>query len=174
MTIAHFLARENLLPEWGSVLAASQKNGRGQLGREWISPRGNLYAALRLPSVPPFTQNDAAVAVGRMLAHALTEYGAQLRIKWPNDLIAFDSKRQEWIKFCGILLEERQKIVIAGIGINLVSAPPEESLRSEHDFAAGLLQTAFPEEKSFAVLPLWIRLAYEMHKAYCTWKQPEN
>lgn len=48
----------------GSVLALSQRSGRGQLGRNWVSPEGNVYAALRLPQSHPFTGTAAAPAVG--------------------------------------------------------------------------------------------------------------
>ena len=55
LDVGHTLARRGLLAPWQSVLVSSQRQGRGQLRRNWVSPAGNIYAALRLPmQEPPF------------------------------------------------------------------------------------------------------------------------
>ena len=85
MDVARALAAHGQLPVWGSVLALSQRSGRGQLGRNWVSPEGNVYAALRLPQSHPFTGTAAAPAVGGLIAEALTHMGFDVHMKWPND-----------------------------------------------------------------------------------------
>jgi BirA family biotin operon repressor/biotin-[acetyl-CoA-carboxylase] ligase len=118
-------------PLW--VTAVTQSRGRGRHGREWISPRGNLYASLGLVEPAPVDRapelafvtalavRDAVVAEAPVLA-------AQLKFKWPNDLLLADEK------CAGILIEgevrrDRESKttglkVVVGIGVNCVSHPP--------------------------------------------------
>lgn len=147
LDVAHTLARQALLPEWGGVLVSRQTAGRGQLRREWASPEGNIYAALRLPLEYPLDTEAAAPAVGGLVAEALTRMGHRVALKWPNDILQAGVCLPEvphaagsaWRKVGGILLEERAGILIAGIGINLASAPPHSALRENFAFAAGRL-----------------------------------
>ena len=126
---AHGFAAEGCLPVWGSVLAGSQRHGRGQLRREWASPPGNIYAALRLPLTKPFASNAAALVVGTLLAEAFARRGIELLLKWPNDLLLCAAPGNGRFRDCplgktgGILLEERAGALIAGIGVNVASAP---------------------------------------------------
>ena len=76
LDVAFLLSGRGWLDVWDSVQAVSQTSGRGQLRRHWVSPPGNIYAALRLPSLPPFDGTAAAPAMGLLLACALrTETG---------------------------------------------------------------------------------------------------
>lgn len=91
------------------------------MGREWISPPGNLYAStiVRLtPADPPAPSLAfvAAVAVFDMLVTVAPDVGLQL--KWPNDVLS-----NQGGKLCGMLLERIEDAVIIGIGINLVDCP---------------------------------------------------
>ncbi len=130
LDVAHDLARQGKLEPWDAVLVTSQSEGRGQLRREWSSPCGNLYAAWRLPLEFPLTEAYAALVVGSMLAEALSTIRVPIKLKWPNDII-LDGK-----KVGGILLEQRGDVLLAGIGINVFSAPPESCLREDHAMAA--------------------------------------
>jgi len=100
--------------------AESQTAGRGRLGRDWVSPPGNLYAStiVRLrPSDPPAATLAlvAAVALDEVAsAYAVPE---RLTLKWPNDLM-LDGE-----KLSGILLERSGDAVIIGIGVNLAHHP---------------------------------------------------
>ncbi len=94
MDVARALAAHGQLPVWGSVLALSQRSGRGQLGRNWVSPEGNVYAALRLPQRHPFTGTAAAPAVGGLIAEALTHMGFDVHMKWPNDLLRREEQEE--------------------------------------------------------------------------------
>lgn len=214
MDVAHALAASGDLPPWGSAIAASQTAGKGQLGRTWLSPRGNIYAALRLPAVPPFTHTAAAPAVGGLMAQALNAtLGSDgcVRMKWPNDIVAFvpssspdsagdhagtgvpaprahpearQETRQEaprgcWRKIGGILIEERRGVVIAGIGLNLISAPSDAALRPEHALPAGALARIFPRRNTndpgwARPAALWAQLAADMVLQYNTWVCSED
>lgn len=158
------LARTGSLRIWDSVLAASQTAGRGQLRRRWHSPPGNIYAALRLPVLPPFDGGAAAAAVGLLAAEALGALGWRVAIKWPNDLVLETAEGPR--KIAGILLEERGGILLAGIGVNVVSHPPGDALRAE----AALEAASLAENGNGAAVPpareLWARLVSRMVSAY--------
>lgn len=177
MDVARALALDGRLPVWGSVLALSQTSGRGQLGRRWVSPEGNVYAALRLPFLPPFTDTAAAPALGGLIAEALARLGYPVRMKWPNDLLQETAEAPHWRKVGGILIEERPRrgpdgkaaepLLIAGIGLNLVSAPPESLMRAQRAVPAGRLASLthsapFPD----SVGGLWLRLVSRMFFCY--------
>lgn len=117
-------------------IAEQQVNGRGRMGRGWVSPRGKgIWMSMVLrPSVPihfaPQLTLLTAVALCRSLKRVTS---LPIGIKWPNDLL-IDGK-----KISGILLEsaaedERLRYVIAGIGI---SVNLEES-----DYPVDLLEKA--------------------------------
>jgi len=131
-TIHHFLetgstndaARQ--LAEQGAaegtlVLGEEQTQGRGRLGRSWLSERGaGIYASILLR--PVLKPRDAAVLtlVAAVAGSEAIEQACDLRtdIKWPNDLLLRGRK------CCGILSEmqaDRDDIryVIVGIGINV-------------------------------------------------------
>ena len=134
LDLAHAFVAECSLPVWGGVLAGSQRHGRGQQRREWVSPPGNIYAALRLPHTPLFASDAAALVVGALLAEAFARQNIQLLLKWPNDLLvcAPSGSRARPLpigKAGGILLEERAGALIAGIGINVASAPARGDIR---------------------------------------------
>ena len=75
-------------------------------GRNWVSPEGNVYAALRLPQSHPFTGTAAAPAVGGLIAEALTHMGFDVHMKWPNDLLRREEQEEGpgWCNVGGILL----------------------------------------------------------------------
>ena len=109
------------------VWALEQTSGRGRRGREWVSPRGNLYASLVLRPACPLARAAqlgfvAALAIGDALT-ALLPGLRGLACKWPNDVLVGGRK------IAGILLESEigedgsLAFLVAGVGINLVSAP---------------------------------------------------
>ncbi|MFK4764886.1 biotin--[acetyl-CoA-carboxylase] ligase [Desulfobaculum sp. SPO524] len=111
------------LGDWDGVLAQSQWAGRGQLRRDWSSPAGNMYCALRIPRLDKEWDAVLPLLIGFLCAEALDAFGIHALIKWPNDLLV------EGRKVGGILIEERAGCVIAGIGVNIVAAPPAGTLR---------------------------------------------
>lgn len=139
-TIHHFLetgstndaARqlaEQGAPEGTLVLAEEQTQGRGRLGRSWVSERSaGIYGSILLR--PILKPRDAAVLtlVAAVAGSEAIEWACGLRadIKWPNDLLLSGRK------CCGILSEMQAEMgdiryVIVGIGINVNhSVFPEE------------------------------------------------
>ncbi len=132
------LVAQDALPEWASVLVESQSRGRGQTRRVWYSPVGNIYAALRLPLQDPFVTIAAAPALSTYIIKAFQTLQCPLYLKWPNDLVVFDVHSQA-VKVGGILLEERDGVLLAGIGLNIEKSPTEDNLRENHALSAGIL-----------------------------------
>lgn len=103
------------------VVADEQTHGRGRLERSWTSPPGGIYLSIGLhpnltpPQIPLLTLG-AAVAT----ATALSEIGATVGIKWPNDILS----NPDELKLAGILTESESTPeggvawAIVGIGIN--------------------------------------------------------
>lgn len=136
-----YLQQQSELEPWTSLLASCQAEGRGQMRREWVSPRGNVYVSLILPEHAIFQHEGAAIALGYLVTCALRALGYDVYLKWPNDIVTADFK-----KVGGILIEERNGVVMAGIGLNLVSAPEQEQLRSPLCFQAGTLSSVQTSE----------------------------
>lgn len=157
LDVAHALAAAGALPEWGAVLAVSQRAGRGQLRRPWESPPGNIYAALRLPAAGVFATETAAIALGCLFAEAFNALGVPVQLKWPNDLLLGDAK------VGGMLIEEKRGVVLAGIGINVVSAPPPQALRQGWAVPAASL---VGHGISATPLTLWRHLVEESRFCY--------
>ena len=160
------LLEDGFFPEWSSVICSCQTSGRGQLRRQWHSPRGNLYVTFRLPGHPAFSGDAASVIVGYLVVRAFRSLGFPLKLKWPNDLILDES-----IKVGGILLEERKGVLLAGLGVNLSEVPSEAVLRKGHALRAGKLLSYhslaggresdgetgsfFDRDEPLAPFPLW-------------------
>ncbi len=114
--------------EGTAVLAASQTSGRGRLGREWVSPEGGVYASIVLrPSVQTPEAVVLPLVVGLGVARGLDRLGVSALLKWPNDVLSEDGR-----KIAGVLLEglsEAWRIdwVVAGVGVNVRSAPDPSS-----------------------------------------------
>ena len=122
------------------VVASEQVKGRGRHGRAWESPPGNLYASLLLrPDCTPAVAAQLSLVASLALAEALVALAppdADVRVKWPNDVLVRGAK------VAGLLLEsavgahERVAWVVVGSGVNVASAPaatpyPATALRYE-------------------------------------------
>ncbi len=100
--------------------AEQQTAGRGRLGRNWVSPIGNLYAShlIRLRDGDPSASTlgfVAAIALDEVLRIFAPDVAFQ--IKWPNDVLVSGAK------ISGILLERTGNAVVLGVGVNLSSHP---------------------------------------------------
>ena len=145
--VAHALAAEGALPEWGAVMAVSQRSGRGQLRRPWVSPAGNMYVSWRWPALPPEWSSPFPLVCGWLMAETLAHWGMEVSIKWPNDLLDAYGR-----KVGGILVEERGSMVLVGIGLNLNSAPQDSEIREEWSPRAAPLS---PLSDSISGILLW-------------------
>ena len=145
---------DNLSP-WSSVLAISQWGGRGQLRRSWTSLAGNIFAVLLLPWPPgpqSLSKDLTAMTVAYALIRSFEQLGVKLELKWPNDLL-LDGK------VGGILIEERNNTLLAGIGINLASAPDAAST----DQPAARLLEHLPGK---GPLSLWLELSEGIRRCF--------
>ncbi len=109
------------------ISARKQTAGRGRLGRTWLSAEGNLFLSVILRPPSDFTHWGwlplaIGVAVSKAVDHVRPLSG--MKLKWPNDLWVGEAKAG------GILCEasstpsaNTKSYVIAGIGLNCISAP---------------------------------------------------
>ena len=111
------------------VWAREQTGGRGRRGREWSSPRGNLYLTLILrPMCAPREAAQLGFVAGLGLVDALGSVippMIEVHLKWPNDVLLNDRKA------AGLLLEmattEAGEIdfLLLGLGCNVKTFPQE-------------------------------------------------
>jgi BirA family transcriptional regulator, biotin operon repressor / biotin---[acetyl-CoA-carboxylase] ligase len=134
------------------VWAHEQDAGRGRRGRQWHRIAGNLYLSIILrPNCPPTAAAQlgfiAALGVGEAAA-ALLPPGAELRYKWPNDVLVNGAKISGILLESEMMKENRLDWVVVGVGVNVAGHPPQlgsaaNSLRAlgctEID-AAGMLE----------------------------------
>lgn len=112
----------DLSPVW--IAAREQVQGKGRLGRSWVSPHGNLYVTalfpeplgIRVATRVPFA---AALAVSDVCLGVLPF--APIRLKWPNDV------RLDEAKLSGILTESGETNgtlwIAVGMGLNVRFVP---------------------------------------------------
>jgi BirA family transcriptional regulator, biotin operon repressor / biotin---[acetyl-CoA-carboxylase] ligase len=108
-------------PEGAVVVTDFQTNGRGRLGRVWISePESNLlFSVLLRPTVKADMAGLLTLYASAAVARAIERcVGEPVECKWPNDLLLHGKK------FCGILLENSIQpsglgYAIVGVGINV-------------------------------------------------------
>lgn len=117
------MLKENLVSEGTVVLAEFQTKGKGRLGNEWKSEKGdNILCTLILK--PKFMNINEQFMLSMAMILALknavdTQLGSEkASIKWPNDLIVADKK------VAGLLIENTvsgSQIVssLVGFGINV-------------------------------------------------------
>lgn len=103
------------------VIARTQTNGRGRLGRKFYSPESGLY--LSILARPTLIHNEAS-KITSMCAVAAAEAiesvcPLKVYIKWVNDLFVNNKKTCGILTEAGLNLESRNiDYVVIGIGIN--------------------------------------------------------
>jgi len=108
-------------PEGTLVLAEAQAQGRGRLGRSWLSPKyKGIYMSLILkPNILPNSAPVLTLLSAVSICEAIKEFaGLDIRIKWPNDLLLSNKK------LGGILTElnaemDATRFIVIGIGLNV-------------------------------------------------------
>ncbi len=124
----------SLAKQLTAIVALTQTQGRGRLGRTWVSTQGQgLYLSWR-PDVQhlSFKQIPAlALMIAGSMAEVLNQVYPDLncQIKWPNDLLVQQKK------LAGILCEVKSQgtslDVMIGIGLNLRKQPFDSSISLE-------------------------------------------
>jgi BirA family transcriptional regulator, biotin operon repressor / biotin---[acetyl-CoA-carboxylase] ligase len=151
----------------GLVIRADlQTKGRGRRGRDWVSPKGNLYTSILLQPARPAgeiaTLGFVAVLALGDAVQAILPPTTQVSHKWPNDLLLNGRKAS------GILLETQtaqgaSPFVILGIGVNIVSHPADTPYPVTDLLANGAALIS-PRE-------LLDRLLAAFAAAYASWEQ---
>jgi BirA family biotin operon repressor/biotin-[acetyl-CoA-carboxylase] ligase len=107
------------------IWADEQTAGRGRHGRVWRSPPGNLHAsALILGPCEIEIAPQIGFVAGAALMRAVRDLGgADVRLKWPNDLVSNGAK------LAGLLVEgvttpRHRFAAVVGFGVNLAISPP--------------------------------------------------
>lgn len=114
-------------PHGTGLAARAQTAGRGRRGHKWDSTAGNLLLSIVLrPCVNPAKFSGLAAVSGLAVLEALEKQGLanEIRLKWPNDLVARGRK------LGGILVEaardnEGKPFAVCGIGVNVNYTPQE-------------------------------------------------
>lgn len=107
-------------PEGTVVIAETQGQGRGRLGRAWISPEGGVYFSVLLrPVLSPAEVAKVTLTFAVSVTAAIREStGVNATIKWPNDVL-YDGR-----KLVGILTEmtaeaDAVNFLVVGVGVNV-------------------------------------------------------
>ena len=112
------------------VTTEKQTNGRGTVGKKWVSEKGNLFISLFFKfDQKKINFKQFAILNAFLLRKVLSKIiPKKIKIKWPNDLLV--NRR----KFCGILQEvikfDNFDYLIIGIGLNTNKAPQNKSFKS--------------------------------------------
>lgn len=118
------------------LVADHQTAGKGRLGRRWIDtadgasgPEASLLVSFRLPAAIAESFGRAAAVAAAALAgatEALSGSAAEIRAKWPNDLLLEAPAVSG--KLAGVLseiVEGDPPVVVVGLGLNVAAAPAE-------------------------------------------------
>ena len=141
------------------VVARSQTTGVGRFDRRWTSPPGGLYLSLVM-ELPEGALGLPPLAVAAWLRRSFARrWGAELRIKWPNDLVAADPVGPPR-KLSGILIDRPEivggpRLAIVGVGVNVLRPktplPPELEGRVAFLEEFAKLAPTFPEVEDVVV-----------------------
>jgi len=113
-------------PEGRVLVAERQTNGRGRLGRSWVSEPGaalTFSVLLRPAAVPPARRSWLPLLAGVAVAAGVrAQTGVEVALKWPNDVLARASAGSTG-KLAGILAEQVADAIVVGIGLNVTAVP---------------------------------------------------
>lgn len=153
------------------LVAERQTAGRGRLGRQWHSPPGSSLTFSLGLVLNPADWGGLSLAVGTSLADSLAQAtGADLRIKWPNDV---------WLggnKLAGVLVETAGagqatpgRYVVVGVGLNVRQpepgwAPPASADQVLPAQAPAWLQDAAEMDAPAALLAVAARLVADLQR----------
>lgn len=151
--------------EGALAVTEEQTEGRGRLGRQWLSPRGVsvLCSLLLEPPVETRLLPELSLVAGEACAEAIAAVTElEPEIKLPNDILIGGRKA------AGILAEAREGRVVLGLGIN-VNVPTEE-LPTEVDRPATSLLVETGSEVDRA--ELLVELLVALERRYDEWVAP--
>ncbi len=177
-----FIEKEN---EIGfTVVAETQKAGKGQRGRPWESPPGGLWSSLAIrPKMDPSLLGMVPILSAVGTANAMETFGIKVMLKWPNDLLI----KRNLKKIGGILIESKVskhsvEFLIIGIGLNINNTMEQysptlqkrittvyEEFKKEIDLEILLQRIILQIEDSFESLRM-----YGAQRLLTEWKKSDN
>ncbi len=102
------------------IIGEEQTQGRGRMGRGWVSPKGKgVWMTLVLkPKINPLDSRKISLIASAAVVKAMENLGIEGQLKWPNDILINRKK------IAGILTEINCEIdlvnyILVGIGINV-------------------------------------------------------
>ena len=137
--------------------AGKQSGGYGRNGRKWTSPEGNLYISFAIKK-PPIAEASQLGFVMSLAAFDMLERWLpvpNLRLKWPNDILYNNAK------IGGLLLENHDKAMIIGIGLNITTAPKAEKNKATTCLADNMETPPLPLQQLCDILAEAFWLRYE-------------
>jgi BirA family biotin operon repressor/biotin-[acetyl-CoA-carboxylase] ligase len=148
--------------EGAVAVTEEQTEGRGRLGRRWLSPPrvSLLFSILLEPPVETARLPELSLVAGEACAGAIAAVaGLTPEIKLPNDILISGRK------VAGILAEAREGRVVLGIGVNV--NVPDDELPAEVDVPATSLLVETGHEIDRA--QLLVELLDRLERAYDDW-----
>ena len=138
----------------GTVITAEiQTQGKGRLGRRWVSPRGGIWLSVILrPEITPMEVPKITMIGSLAVAKAIAElFRLEVKLKWPNDVLIRHIPGIEFKKVCGILTEmvsgvSQVNYVITGLGINVNNRIPL-ALRAKATSLKDVIGRNLPKQK---------------------------
>ena len=113
------------LPEGSSYLSYLQTSGRGRNNNQWESMQGNLFlSTIFRPITSKVNWHQLSLIIGFSIVEILPKLGVKknkIQLKWPNDVLVEEKK------ISGILLESFDNFIVAGIGLNILKTPQNET-----------------------------------------------
>lgn len=117
------LVRDTAAPDRSVLVAEHQSAGRGRLDRTWESPphAGLTFSVLVRPPVTLARWGWLPLVAGVAVHDAVRDAGADVTLKWPNDLLAARDGR----KLAGILAQTAEDAAVIGVGLNVSTTTGE-------------------------------------------------
>jgi BirA family transcriptional regulator, biotin operon repressor / biotin---[acetyl-CoA-carboxylase] ligase len=148
--------------EGAVALTEEQTEGRGRLGRTWVSPPGVslLFSLLLEPPVETARLPGLTLVAGRAADEAIAQVTSLTpQIKLPNDILVGGKKT------AGILAEARDGRVVLGIGINVNVARASLPQGIDPPATSLLLETGHEVDR----VELLVELLERLEHAYDAW-----
>ncbi len=102
-------------------ISLTQTKGRGRSERVWKSELGGLYMTIAMRTPISYSKTSGlSLVVGTSVIKLLQSYGIKAGLKWPNDVLDFESLK----KLAGILIEsisskDNSCMISIGVGLNI-------------------------------------------------------
>tara|TARA_X000001036_G_scaffold368733_1_gene354486 strand:- start:354 stop:1076 length:723 start_codon:yes stop_codon:yes gene_type:complete len=108
-----------------AFISMEQTNGKGRMGRTWISKKGDLTCTFLInEEIETIKLGQINIWFISKLLFTLKKIypKCNFKIKWPND-IYLNEKKLGGVLIETIIIKNKIKFFIIGVGINLISSP---------------------------------------------------